>query len=1554
MLILPPKVAQALEAAVATPVLVARFTTRVLDQIFSLYHDWTTGGEDPASEGHVISQHRTHVIQEHTLTENPQSFVEMLYPAQPGDPVQTVPAFVMDTSTHPQQLPLVRSYAKGVWLGDYFQSFLLDFGSPLEYAVPTVTVKLRRVAGDFPINLHAEIWGWDWTSAPGNPASTGRPTSRFVSNTRSSASLSTTQASVNFTFSPAAQVTRGLVYLLVLVVEGISQVGAWGGDNVFVALANGLPTRGHWAGMTSAEGGLGEAPGVLRLYRWPGYVMDCRVHAQAYSYDGVTTNSRTLLYDFGRIPEGTGYVTLDVGRPGDSTLTCRLWGRDPLVSPTTDVPIGRTDDHTLADHGHDGSVVHVHDGDLVEALYQQYLIQLLFTSPSLLYSARVHRAGLVFIESQHLFSTRPLPTLGAIPALAALPSVPITLDIKRAITPTQKWSITLADLGDRVSRMIAQEHFKGSNVELFLGFEETAPRSITDLAPVAFGRVVDFAYETGQATIEVQDRTKDLAVKVPRPILAESHAPVVVNYGLEAPTHLVQVIDDLAFTQVRLARRYQDLESFVAARAALPDDFVTTRSISEQDSADASTLLGELLLLVGGFLVPLEDGALRLIRYPRTDTAVDTWTDDDLLDPGQQKTGLSETLVNRVLVKYNYSDIDQDYLGFFSLWDQAAAAAWAPGSEFLDADQTIESKWIQVPALAPHLPQAIAARIIGHQKNGVIPIARRTTLAKYRVQVGDFVTLSTPIYLRKGRQGTGAQAVTFMVTSKTPRWTDGTIDWTLVEAYPANYPPLVWLLATPEVGATDGSPLGLTVAVEAIVLDPDNDAITAVQFDWDYDGRRFEVDHALSAAQLPGAITDGHTPGTGRGRPVSGHRGHKPHRHVTVEAASVSPPEPLTHTYSTADFAGRPFLLAACRVIDARGAASITTAKIRRVSAPTAVVQVVQTDPAQPLLVELHGDASRPGSGEIVHYEWDLSYDGVTLTAEAVGPRVFLTLPWPTVDVALRVTDEDGLTDLETVTIAGKTAPPAPVVGFAMFQVGGQLHGGWRKNTEPDLSHYELRYVHEPTGGQTTVWEQMLTLDAQQLTNAYSHPVLRPFGAYLFAIKAVNTSGLVSATPVYFLVTLQDPETLNVQVARDESALGFPGTLTDLTLINTTAAYSLGLPATVRDTFTVAADTLLSAQIGETGHNWPYSSPGWGVPSQYTAYASTDSAGRSTGSATLPVVSSWVPPTADYWAEVVGSTSAGVNRYFAVAVRSQAMATVNHRYEARIVQTGASPTTGEWRLYRITASTTLLASGAIAGFNPTQAYRLRLEAYGPRLRVYVDDVQVTVGSPDLTDGAITVVGKAGLAFGSDSTPRITEFTAGVLKIIPPHLRLAPSNLTGSYLTPVINLGAVVRRSLLTVVPVAEGDPDLEGVTVTVEERHSDDNVAFTPWATIRSGEYAFRSIQERLSLTQPGGSPGVEVLSFNLLTTIDVEDIRDWDNGIDVPAGSPTYHVAFAVAFNVAPTVTYRLSSGEQTHYAKITNVTTTGFDVSIHQRSDDANVGSGGVRLFGFVAEGY
>jgi hypothetical protein len=179
-------------------------------------------------------------------------------------------------------------------------------------------------------------------------------------------------------------------------------------------------------------------------------------------------------------------------------------------------------------------------------------------------------------------------------------------------------------------------------------------------------------------------------------------------------------------------------------------------------------------------------------------------------------------------------------------------------------------------------------------------------------------------------------------------------------------------------------------------------------------------------------------------------------------------------------------------------------------------------------------------------------------------------------------------------------------------------------------------------------------------------------------------------------------------------------------------------------------------------------------------------------------------------------------------------------------------------------------------------------------------------------------------------------------------------LTGSYLTPVINLGAVVRRSLLTVVPVAEGDPDLEGVTVTVEERHSDDNVAFTPWATIRSGEYAFRSIQERLSLTQPGGSPGVEVLSFNLLTTIDVEDIRDWDNGIDVPAGSPTYHVAFAVAFNVAPTVTYRLSSGEQTHYAKITNVTTTGFDVSIHQRSDDANVGSGGVRLFGFVAEGY
>jgi titin len=88
--------------------------------------------------------------------------------------------------------------------------------------------------------------------------------------------------------------------------------------------------------------------------------------------------------------------------------------------------------------------------------------------------------------------------------------------------------------------------------------------------------------------------------------------------------------------------------------------------------------------------------------------------------------------------------------------------------------------------------------------------------------------------------------------------------------------------------------------------------------------------------------------------------------------------------------------------------------------------------------------SSDPDQGAALRYEWDFDYDGVTFSADASGVRPVLDaslLDGPaTRAVAVRVSDEGGLSDVSTATVTIENAPPtAGITGPAQGYAGDTL-----------------------------------------------------------------------------------------------------------------------------------------------------------------------------------------------------------------------------------------------------------------------------------------------------------------------------------------------------------------------------------------------------------------------------------------------------------------------------------------------------------------------------------
>ncbi len=109
-------------------------------------------------------------------------------------------------------------------------------------------------------------------------------------------------------------------------------------------------------------------------------------------------------------------------------------------------------------------------------------------------------------------------------------------------------------------------------------------------------------------------------------------------------------------------------------------------------------------------------------------------------------------------------------------------------------------------------------------------------------------------------------------------------------------------------------------------------------------------------------------------------------------------------------------------------------------------------------------------------------------------------------------------TTVSNHTVIGKTAPPSNVTGISYNVLPYGIVLGWSAISDLDIDYYEIRL-----GGVSDVYSAMPII--AQVSGTTYEANLRGVGSYKFAIKAVDTTGNVSAVESVALVTITAPST---------------------------------------------------------------------------------------------------------------------------------------------------------------------------------------------------------------------------------------------------------------------------------------------------------------------------------------------------------------------------------------------------------------------------------------------
>ena len=151
-------------------------------------------------------------------------------------------------------------------------------------------------------------------------------------------------------------------------------------------------------------------------------------------------------------------------------------------------------------------------------------------------------------------------------------------------------------------------------------------------------------------------------------------------------------------------------------------------------------------------------------------------------------------------------------------------------------------------------------------------------------------------------------------------------------------------------------------------------------------------------------------------------------------------------------------------------------------AAPSAVATATPTSGAAPLTVNFNGTGSSdPNPGDTLSYAWDLDGDGQFDDSTSATPTRIYTTPG-TVTVRLRVSDQSGLSDTDTVTVTAGTPPAASITSPAEGTT-------WRTGDTINFTGSATDFAGNPLPGSSLTWRINLRHCSRLSTNCHTHVV---------------------------------------------------------------------------------------------------------------------------------------------------------------------------------------------------------------------------------------------------------------------------------------------------------------------------------------------------------------------------------------------------------------------------------------------------------------------------------
>lgn len=132
----------------------------------------------------------------------------------------------------------------------------------------------------------------------------------------------------------------------------------------------------------------------------------------------------------------------------------------------------------------------------------------------------------------------------------------------------------------------------------------------------------------------------------------------------------------------------------------------------------------------------------------------------------------------------------------------------------------------------------------------------------------------------------------------------------------------------------------------------------------------------------------------------------------------------------------------------------------------------------------------------------------------------------------IRAIDTSGNYSAHVTTFVLNLLAPSTVRQLDVVQSANRLEFRWQPNPEPEVVGYELR--------EGAAWDASLFV-AEVKSTSYTLPSGFD-GERKFWIKAIASPGIYSDTPTFVSTVVAQPQNANLILARDEQALGFPGT----------------------------------------------------------------------------------------------------------------------------------------------------------------------------------------------------------------------------------------------------------------------------------------------------------------------------------------------------------------------------------------------------------------------------